>query len=909
MEQKDKKTKWNEEKVNGSVMEVHNLSGRSRTGYTTWGCVWEQGKLHEDSEYLLENEEGTRIPVQSKITAWWPDHSVKWTAHTADAARMGSSAKVTALSLSQEAEEKQAQEQAEVSALDITDTNAGWQISNGYFTFEVPREGRYLLREIKAEGKPIAEGADSLLILEHRSGGEYEGCRKTKQYVSALGRVSIVERGPLQLVIKYEGIHVPEQAPEDSGWPAERIPFIIYLKIGAGEKKFRFTHTFFYDGNEEEDFLKGLGVRFYVPMGGGVYNRHVKFEGDYGCVHEALVQLLGGKKVPGGIYEEQMKGMPLTENREGMQEVKENFAFYPVWDQYELCQDSAQHFGIRKKLQGDSFCSLETLHGGRCPGGAAFGSENGSLLFALRDFWQKYPSGYTFRNLSTDLAEGIVWIYSPLAESMDFRHYTDTGYSQVYYEGYPWKGADPKGVACTSEFAAGYSSHMIPEDEELHAFRRSVDKPAQYVGTPEYYHERKAFGYWSLPRRETPAQNWLEDQLDKAMDFYLGEAEQRNWYGLFNYGDVMHSYDIQRHIWRYDIGGYAWDNTELVPTYWIWYAFLRSGREDIFSFGERMTRHASEVDVYHFGPLKGLGSRHNVRHWGCPCKELRIAMAGHDRFYYYLTGDERLGDIMDDFADVEEVLLYKDPIGAFYEGQEKTYPTHARSGPDWSSLCANWMTKWERRQDEKDLEKIRTGIGDIKKAPLRLISGPDYEFDPASCHLRYIGENATGGSHLQICMGAAQIWLELSLLLQDEEWTEMLEEYGRFYFLEGEAKQAQTEGIISGKGFTLPMLAAGIGAFAAGRLKDEKLSDSVWLQILGTVMRPKGREGFAVRELPETANQEKLREIPWISTNTTAQWCLNTIMCLEFIREWLPEDMEGINELLEKGARKPYRGL
>lgn len=197
MEQKDKKTKWNEEKVNGSVMEVHNLSGRSRTGYTTWGCVWEQGKLHEDSEYLLENEEGTRIPVQSKITAWWPDHSVKWTAHTADAARMGSSAKVTALSLSQEAEEKQAQEQAEVSALDITDTNAGWQISNGYFTFEVPREGRYLLREIKAEGKPIAEGADSLLILEHRSGGEYEGCRKTKQYVSALGRVSIVERGPL----------------------------------------------------------------------------------------------------------------------------------------------------------------------------------------------------------------------------------------------------------------------------------------------------------------------------------------------------------------------------------------------------------------------------------------------------------------------------------------------------------------------------------------------------------------------------------------------------------------------------------------------------------------------------------------------------------------------------------------
>lgn len=30
----------------------------------------------------------------------------------------------------------------------------------------------------------------------------------------------------------------------------------------------------------------------------------------------------------------------------------------------------------------------------------------------------------------------------------------------------------------------------------------------------------------------------------------------------------MHSYDNIRHCWKYDVGGYAWDNTELVPTYW-----------------------------------------------------------------------------------------------------------------------------------------------------------------------------------------------------------------------------------------------------------------------------------------------------------------------------------------------------
>ena len=40
-----------------------------------------------------------------------------------------------------------------------------------------------------------------------------------------------------------------------------------------------------------------------------------------------------------------------------------------------------------------------------------------------------------------------------------------------------------------------------------------------------------------------------------------------------------------------------------------------------------MTRHTAEVDVYHIGPNAGLGSRHNVSHWGCGAKEARISQA------------------------------------------------------------------------------------------------------------------------------------------------------------------------------------------------------------------------------------------------------------------------------------------
>ena len=61
--------------------------------------------------------------------------------------------------------------------------------------------------------------------------------------------------------------------------------------------------------------------------------------------------------------------------------------------------------------------------------------------------------------------------------------------------------------------------------------------------------------------------------------------EQRRWYGFWDYGDVMHTYDPTRHAWRYDVGGFAWDNTELMPDLWLWYSFLRTGRAGYLPLG------------------------------------------------------------------------------------------------------------------------------------------------------------------------------------------------------------------------------------------------------------------------------------------------------------------------------------
>jgi hypothetical protein len=182
-----------------------------------------------------------------------------------------------------------------------------------------------------------------------------------------------------------------------------------------------------------------------------------------------------------------------------------------------------------------------------------------------------------------------------------------------------------------------------PGKSRIADYARTGSKIPQLICSPEYLHAKRAFGVWSLPSRKDGKIADFEKRLDDYIEYYKHAIDEHGWYGFWNYGDVMHAYDPVRHEWRYDVGGYAWDNTELASNMWLWYNFLRSGRSDIWDMAVAMTRHTSEVDVYHLGEYAGLGSRHNVSHWGCGCKQVRIAQSAWHRFFYYLTGDERTG--------------------------------------------------------------------------------------------------------------------------------------------------------------------------------------------------------------------------------------------------------------------------
>ena len=666
------------------------------------------------------------------------------------------------------------------------------------------------------------------------------------------------------------------------------------MYINKDSSDIRFVHTFFFDGDEQTDFLKGLGIRFDTVLEGRPYEHHIRFAGELPFKEAAILLNSSYPRLQPSVLKKQLDGK--TWGYPADSDVEKAAADLPVWNRYFLYQDSADHYRIGKQTKPQC-CVLSAAEGRRAHGAMEVCGENGGILLGIRDFWQKYPSAVEAGDLDQDNAEVIFWLWCPQVEAMDFRHYADQGYSQTYYEGFDVVGASAYGIGNTNNFSIELSNNAVSDGDALKRFSDSVQKPPVYVADPSVYEKLQAFGEWSLPSKKTQVERFLEEQLDKAFDFYKNEVEVRSWYGMFNYGDIMHTYDPFRHSWRYDMGGYAWQNTELVPTLWLWLAFMRSGREDIFTMAEAMSRHCSEVDFYHFGPMAGIGSRHNVRHWGCSCKEPRVSMAGHHRVYYYLTDDERIGDAM---ADAKDADLFLKNVTYFKQNDEKGGHVVIRSGPDWTSFLSNWMTQYERTLEPYYLEKIRQGIKDVSEMPFGLASGPSYRYEENG-HLIYEGEDEKSPNmHLQICMGGPEVWWELADMLGDETLRKLLSIYGGFYYLTPEQKKEKTHGLIEKRPFAFPWFASDIGAYAAFFTKDKSLAKTVWKNLLNALIKIGDEAGFTPVCYATDDQKKAHMEIVWIKTNFAAQWGLNTITTLELLRDALPDTMDGVRKLIEE---------
>jgi hypothetical protein len=331
----------------------------------------------------------------------------------------------------------------------------------------------------------------------------------------------------------------------------------------------------------------------------------------------------------------------------------------------------------------------------------------------------------------------------------------------------------------------------------------------------------------------------------------------------------MHTYDRDRHVWRYDVGGYAWDNSELSTDMWLWYAFLRTGDARAFRLAEAMNRHNRDVDIYHLGRFAGLGTRHNVMHWGCSAKQLRISTCMNRRFHYFLTTDERTGDVLAEVLEADRQLANINPVRKLPGEPFNVKDCRIGIGTDWGSAVSNWLTAWERTGEQKYRSWIETSMRSIGGAKWGFFTGT-FAYDPDTKRMTEPADPRPNASHLSTMFGLPEVCAELIHLLDVPEFTAAWLQYCRLYNAPEDVQRAELGPDYRDPGFVVSH--SRITAYAAAMIGDKALADRAAQELLHVEWGQKPELRTDHLAGPDVLNP--VDEAAWVSTNDAAQWGL-----------------------------------
>lgn len=887
---------------------------------TTFGLPWSRGDIPQAAAFTCSDSTGQEVALQSWSTGYWPDGSIKWTAHAIPAAAavtgdffVHANKQTTGTGISTASPEN-----AAPWPRTTTQTSSdGIFVDTGKIRVNFADCGNALITQVATRhGRVVGKNGRLVLLAQPIPSNEEEFPGKgapTQSFTSVVDSIAVDQDGPVRVVIVVRGKHHLDRTsnPPTADQPGAWLPFVVRLYLYAGSDAIRVVHTLVYDGDPARSFIRGIGLRFDVPLHGSeLHDRHIRIAGvDGGVLSEAVQGITGLWHGPGPeLCKLQVRGKPLPPSDQWDPDGKVR-TYVPSWNDYSLNQLSADGFTLKKRTKpGHSWVSIP---GGTRAGGFAYlgSATGGGLAVGLRHFWERHPTALDIRNAATDTGEITTWLYSPSAEPMDLRPYHD-GLGQdtfrkqldalkITYEDWEPSLGSPYGIARTNEISLHALDHT-PEAPEVSRLTDHIRNSPVLIATPEYMHETSALGqYWSPLKGDFPSspadfRTITKNRLDFLFQYYKEQISQRRWYGFWDHGDVMHTYDADRHTWRYDVGGFAWDNSELSPDLWLWLYFLSTGREDVFRVAEALTRHTGEVDVYHLGKYKGIGTRHGVQHWSDSCKQARVSNALYRRIFYFVSGgDERTGELLEETLEAEKAFLTIDPYRKV-RVDASTYKADPEAvaislGTDWSALAASWFIEWERQGSQWSSAKTKllqtmTGIGRLKNG---FVTGNALYNTKTGQISPPVGSENAGAvtvSHLSAMFGLVEVCAELINTLGadlpdgfEQAWLD----YCR-YFNASQEEQAERYSVSFGHKI-LRQGHSRLTAYAAARLGNEKLAERAWHEF-------KTGDGYDTSTVWETqlvptsyATSPQVEEAPWVSTNITSLYGLAAIQNLALL--------------------------
>jgi hypothetical protein len=280
-----------------------------------------------------------------------------------------------------------------------------------------------------------------------------------------------------------------------------------------------------------------------------------------------------------------------------------------------------------------------------------------------------------------------------------------------------------------------------------------------------------------------------------------------------------------------------------------------------------------------------------VQHFSDSSKQPRVSNAAYRRIFYYLTADERVGDLMRGLLTSDRTLTAVEIGRKVPGGDRPTLPTgtiEMSFGTVWCSLAAAWLTEWERTGDKRWRDRLIAGMDSIGRLQNGWVAG-SAPYDLASG--RFLGPgDKVSISHLNAVFGAMEINAELLQLLDVPRYRSAWLDYCRYY----NAPKAVFEARFGPRkgSENLSEAHSRLTAFAAWAEKDATLATRGANEFFA------GRAGLGVATAdPRRSLPGGVVEWPGISTNAASQWGLAAI-----------ENLALIPQAIDAGSIRPRRG-
>lgn len=628
-----------------------NIVDETRVIRSAWpltgGVPLPQGAVKSLDQLRVTNAEREEVPRQFKVTATWPDGSLKWVLVNLQADVTPAYRPTLFLEYRPKAFLPMAPELT-LQPLTVNETDADITVTTGPMRLSVDKNNGQLLESVwlDADGdQSFAEGERVLLPSDGYV--QFKGQRYRTSLDPESVEVTLEEQGPLRSVIKMSGWYANADGDQF-------CRHVTRLELFAGKSYARMYHTLIYTGfpaNPHHFIHENIKLPDNEPIDAFGLDFHAQLDEDI-AYYTADDQ--------GLVFETLETPVALVQSTP---------------NQVALFKPDAQT-PVREGAVAEGWIDAADLQKG--------------VSVYVREAWQQAPKAW--RVQSNDAGAKITLDLWP-AEAGPLDLKTN---AEAYGPGAVARGS-AYGLAKTHEIYLYFHPAAV-QGPYLRQVAEAFDKNPVLLADPDWISTTGAIGFTASKNQNSMVFD-AEVMLGNLFDWALRQPQSFQWYGMLDYGDTRlwyrrDAYDKSYSEWGWHPEGrWGWFNVEGVGLHTgLLLQFMRTGDIDYFRFADRNTKHIMDVDTVHYNTVANdrrlrklpedfsqVGSmhRHNADHWGGRNEETSHTHLLGLLWHYYLTGYARSMDVAHE-------------VGGFVLKDKVTYFRHPDISPQRSVANALW---------------------------------------------------------------------------------------------------------------------------------------------------------------------------------------------------------------------------